>query len=65
METAIKVFTIIGMVCGFWMILPLVFGIIQLNKMSKGEPLTTTDGILNLLFVNLISGILILVNKNK
>lgn len=65
MEMAIKIFTIIGMVCGFWMILPLIFGFIQLKKMSNGEPLTTTDGILSLLFVNVVAGILILVNKNK
>lgn len=65
MEMAIKIFTIIGMVCGFWMILPLIFGFIQLKKMSNGEALTTTDGILSLLFVNVVAGILILVNKNK
>ena len=63
MKQAAKIFTIIGMVCGFWAILPLIFGIIHLKKMNEGT-MTTTDKILNLLFVNTISGILLLIDKD-
>lgn len=58
MKTAIKVFMIIGMVCGFWTILPLIFGFIYLKKINNGETLTTVDKVLMLLFVNLVAGIL-------
>ena len=58
MKTAIKVLIIIGMVCGFWMILPLIFGFMQLKKINNGEKLTTTDKVLMLLFVNTLGGIL-------
>lgn len=37
MKTAAQVFIIIGMVCGFWVILPLIFGGIALSQMSKGQ----------------------------
>lgn len=40
MELAAKIFIIIGMIAGAVGILPLVFGIIVLNKMKKGT-LTT------------------------
>ncbi len=59
MKLAAKIFLIIGMVVGFWMILPLVFGIITLSKMSKGQPVPTWLKICDLLFVNLIGGILL------
>ena len=36
MKQIAKIFTIIGMVCGCWMILPLIFGIIHLKKMNEG-----------------------------
>ena len=62
MKTVAKVFIIIGMVLEFWLILPLIFGIVTINKMKtttcKAD--MTTWGILSLLFVNLICGILIL-----
>ena len=62
MKTAAKVFIIIGMVVGFWMILPLVFGILALKKLntatSKSE--LVGMGICTLLFVNIIGGILML-----
>ncbi|MBQ9080352.1 MAG: hypothetical protein IJY27_04685 [Clostridia bacterium] len=59
METAAKVFIIIGMIAGFWYVLPLVFGIIALSKMKKGQ-MTTGWKVCTLLFVNLIAGILLL-----
>lgn len=59
MKTAAKVFIIIGMIAGFWSILPLIFGGIALSKMKKNE-LTTGWKICVLLFVNLIAGILLL-----
>lgn len=64
METAAKVFIIIGMVVGFWTILPLIFGGIALSKMKKNE-LTTGWKVCVLLFVNLIAGILLLCMKDK
>jgi hypothetical protein len=63
MKTVAKVFMIIGMVCGFWTILPLIFGIIGLKKLNNGE-MTTGWKILILLFVNVIAGILLLCDKD-
>ncbi len=63
MKTVAKVFMIIGMVCGFWTILPLIFGIIGLKKLNNGE-MTTGWKVLILLFVNVIAGILLLCDKD-
>lgn len=62
MKQLIKVFTIIGMVCGFWMIFPIVIGIISLKKLDEAETKDdlTTWGVLNLIFCSLIGGILML-----
>ena len=59
MKTAAKVFIIIGMIVGFWTILPLIFGGIALSKMKKNE-LTTGWKVCVLLFVSLIGGIILL-----
>lgn len=59
METVAKVFIIIGMIAGFWSILPVIFGAIALSKMKKNQ-LTTGWKVCVLLFVNLIAGILLL-----
>lgn len=67
MKTAAKVFIILGMICGFWTILPLIFGIIALKKLktaTKKEELTTS-AVLTLLFCNLIGGILMLCLKDE
>ena len=64
MKTAAKVFIWIGIIVGFWSILPLIFGIIALNKMKKNE-LTTGWKVCVLLFVNLIAGILLLCMPNE
>lgn len=67
MKTAAKVFIIIGMVVGCWMILPLIFGGIALSKMKKAtkkEELTVW-AVLVLLFCNVIGGILMLCLKDS
>lgn len=62
LKTAAKVFTIIGMIFGCWMILPLIFGGIALSKMGKATKKSdiTVWAVLNLLFCNTIGGILML-----
>lgn len=62
MKTAAKVCIIMGMVCGFWMILPLVFGILALNKLNtatKKEELVGM-GVCALLFCSTLGGIFML-----
>ena len=59
MKTAAKVFIIIGMICQFYLILPLIFGFIALSKMKKNE-LTIGWKVCTLIFVNIIAGILLL-----
>lgn len=58
MELVAKIFIIIGMITGCMAILPIIFGIIALNKMKKGQ-MTTGWKIVTLLFVSLIGGILL------
>lgn len=67
MKTAAKVFTIIGMVVGFWTIIPLIVGFIALNKMKKAtkKDELVVIAILNLLFCNIIGGILMLCLKDE
>ncbi len=64
MKGVAKVFIWIGMICGFWTILPIIFGVMTLKKLNNGTPLTTADKVLTLLFVNMIAGILLLVDKD-
>ena len=62
MKTVAKIFIIIGMVVGFWMIVPIIVGSIALNKLAsatKKEELTGI-GICTLLFCNVIGGVLML-----
>ena len=67
MKTAAKVFIIIGMIVGFWMILPLIFGGITLSKMKTATSKSdlTVWAILTLLFCNMIGGILLLCCKDE
>lgn len=65
MKTAAQVFIIIGMVCGFWVILPLIFGGIALSQMSKGQRPSTGISVCVLLFCNIIGGILLLCAKDE
>lgn len=62
MKTAAKVFIILGMVFGFWMIVPLIVGSIALKKLNNAKSKSELTGvaICTLLFVNLIAGILML-----
>ena len=64
MKTAAKVFIIIGMIVGFWSILPLIFGFSALKKI-KNDEVTVGTGVLTLIFVNVIAGILLLVSAKK
>lgn len=65
MKTAAQVFIILSMVCGFWMILPLIFGGIALSQMSKGQRPSTGISVCVLLFCNMIGGILLLCAKDE
>lgn len=62
MQTVAKVLIILSMICLFWSILPLVFGILALGKMKRGE-MDTTWKVLTLIFVNPLAGILLLLDK--
>ena len=59
MKTAAKVFIILGMIVGFWTILPLIFGGIALKQMKTKKP-STGISVCVLLFCNMIAGILLL-----
>lgn len=59
MKTAAKVFIIIGMITGFYLILPIIFGAIALSKLNKNQ-LTTGWKVVVLIFVSVIGGILLL-----
>lgn len=63
MKTAAKVFIILSMICGFWLIFPLVLGFIALKKIKEGT-MTTGWAVVVLLFVNTIAGILLLIDKD-
>lgn len=68
MKLAAKIFIILGMVFGFYTILPLIFGFIALNKLKKAEKkadFSTGWAVVVLLFVNIIAGILLLVMKDE
>ena len=56
MKTAAQVFIILSMVCGFWMILPLIFGGIALSQMSKGQRPSTGISVCVLLFCSFVGG---------
>ena len=65
MKTAAQVFIILSMVCGFWMILPLIFGGIALSQMSKGQRPSTGISVCVLLFCSFVGGILLLCAKDE
>ncbi len=64
MKTLAKVFIIIGMVVGFWSILPLIFGIIALNQMKTQKP-STGICVCVLLFCSLLGGIFLLCSNDS
>lgn len=59
MKTVAKIFIIIGMITGCCTVLPLIFGIIALNKL-KNNTMTTGMKVCVLIFVNVVAGILLL-----
>ncbi len=65
MKTAAQVFIILSMVCGFWLILPLIFGGIALSQMSKGQRPSTGISVCVLLFCSFVGGILLLCAKDE
>lgn len=68
MKTLIKVFTLIGVVANAFALIPLIWCIPmyqKVNRYLKGEEtLTTGFKVCVLLFVNVIAGILLLVDEN-
>ena len=68
MKTAVKVFIIIGMVCTFWAILPLIFGFLALGKIKNAAgkaDVAPLWAILTLIFVSPIAGILMFFLKDE
>ena len=67
MKTVAKVFIILAMIGGFWMILPLIFGGITLSKMKTAQSVSELKvwGILDIFFCGLIGGILVLCLKDE
>lgn len=61
-----RIFIIIGMVCGCWVILPLIFGALGLSALGKdkGKP-SVGMSVCVLLFCSLIGGILMLCIKDE
>jgi hypothetical protein len=67
MKLAAKIFIIIGMVCQFYLIYPIILGAIALKKLNaaqKKEDFSTAWSVVTLLLVNIIAGILLLVMKD-
>jgi len=62
MKTAARVFIILGMVCGFWMIVPLIVGAIALGKLSSAKSKDELLGvsICTLLFCSVLGGVFML-----
>ncbi len=62
MKTVAKVFIILGMIVGCWMIIPIIVGIFALKKLNtaKTKSELTVMAVITLLFCNLIGGILML-----
>ncbi|TPD99566.1 hypothetical protein R9B83_02765 [Metamycoplasma equirhinis] len=63
-----KAFIIVGIVLGFPLILPIIFGILALKKIddlntNKNDLLVW--GILTLIFVNLVSGIVMIIESTQ
>ena len=62
MKTCAKVFLIIGMCLTFYLILPIVFGVITIKKLDtvliRGEIIPW--GVLSIIFVSQVGGILVL-----
>lgn len=67
MKKAARVFIWIGMICQFFLVYPIVVGVIalqRLNEARKKEEIQTI-GILTLLFCNMVSGIIMLTMTDR
>lgn len=64
MKTLAKVFIIIGMIVGCYLIVPLIVGIVALVKMKKQKP-SILLSIVVLIFCSLIGGIFLLLSKEE
>ena len=62
MKKSAKVFIILGMVFGFYMIFPIIVGAIALKKLKNAQSKSelTAMSVVTLLFCNIIAGILML-----
>ena len=62
MKTAAKIFIIIGMIIGFWMILPIIFGALSLGKINTATQKSELVGlgICTLIFCSVLGGIFML-----
>ena len=62
MKTAAKIFIILGMIIGFWMVTPIIFGAIALSKLKKAREKKeiTAISILTLIFCSTLGGIFML-----
>ena len=67
MKQLAKIFIILGMVVGFWAIIPLIVGIPPLKRLdtSKTREELGSYPILVLLFVNIVAGIVMFVMKDE
>lgn len=67
MKQAAKILNILSMIFGFWLILPLIFGLDANKKLdtAKTKAELGSSPILVLLFVNFISGILMLIMTDE
>lgn len=67
MKTAAKVFIWIGMICGFYLIFPIIVGVLSLKKLnnSSNKEEIKTMGVLTLLFCSTLGGIFMLCLNNE
>lgn len=67
MKKAAKVFLIIGMILGFYAILPIVFGSITIRKLNNASSRDELRpwGILSILFVSTLGGIFVLCVRDE
>lgn len=60
MKKVARVFIIIGMIFGFWMVFPIIIGKKNLHRIDNNIPLTVKNKVIVLLFVNTLAGIFLL-----
>ena len=67
MKQAAKIFIIIGMVCQFWLIFPIIVGMMALKKIDTAQSKSELTGtaIATLILCNMIGGILMLCINEK